>query len=50
MAAASDPRVLLRYSDPPTCNQPHHLANTTWQKEKVAGADSSDLRPIWLRR
>jgi hypothetical protein len=24
------------------------LNNTTWQREKAAGADSSDLRPIWL--
>jgi hypothetical protein len=24
------------------------ITNTTWQREKAAGADSSDLRPIWL--
>ena len=26
------------------------ITNTTWQRKKAAGADSSDLRPIWLRR
>jgi len=26
------------------------ITNTTWEREKAAGADSSDLRPIWLRR
>jgi hypothetical protein len=24
------------------------ITNTTWQRKKAAGADSSDLRPIWL--
>jgi hypothetical protein len=24
------------------------ITTTTWQREKAAGADSSDLRPIWL--
>jgi site-specific DNA recombinase len=34
-----------------TFRQPFDLlaiTNTTWQREKAAGADSSDLRPIWL--
>ena len=26
------------------------VTNTAWQNEKAAGANSSDLRPIWLRR
>lgn len=26
------------------------VTNTAWQREKAAGATSSDLRPIWLRR
>jgi hypothetical protein len=26
------------------------VANTAWQRQKAAGATSSDLRPIWLRR
>lgn len=26
------------------------VANIAWQRKKVAGANSSDLRPIWLRR
>ncbi len=26
------------------------VTNTVWQKQKVAGACSGDLRPIWLRR
>jgi hypothetical protein len=26
------------------------VTNTTWQRKKAAGADSSDLSPIWLRR
>ena len=26
------------------------VTNTAWQKQKVAGACSGDLRPIWLRR
>src|SRR5215213_6673144 len=36
-----------------TFRQPFDLlaiTNTTWQREKAAGATSSDLRPIWLRR
>jgi site-specific DNA recombinase len=36
-----------------TFRQPFDLlaiTNTTWQRKKAAGADSSDLRPIWLRR
>jgi len=36
-----------------TFRQPFDLlaiTNTTWEREKAAGADSSDLRPIWLRR
>ena len=24
------------------------ITNTTWERRKAAGADSSDLRPIWL--
>jgi hypothetical protein len=34
-----------------TFRQPFDLlavANTAWQREKAAGANSSDLRPIWL--
>ena len=34
-----------------TFRQPFDLlaiTNTTWQRKKAAGADSSDLRPIWL--
>jgi site-specific DNA recombinase len=26
------------------------ITNTAWQRQKAAGATSSDLRPIWLRR
>lgn len=26
------------------------VTNTAWQRQKAAGATSSDLRPIWLRR
>ena len=26
------------------------VSNIAWQKQKAAGGDSSDLRPIWLRR
>lgn len=26
------------------------VTNTAWEKQKAAGATSSDLRPIWLRR
>ena len=26
------------------------VTNTSWQKQKAAGGNSSDLRPIWLRR
>lgn len=36
-----------------TFRQPFDLlaiTNMTWQRKKAAGADSSDLRPIWLRR
>ena len=36
-----------------TLRQPFDLlaiTNTTWQRKKAAGADTSDLRPIWLRR
>jgi len=36
-----------------TFRQPFDLlaiTNTTWQRKKAAGATSSDLRPIWLRR
>src|SRR5574338_1050027 len=34
-----------------TFRQPFDLlaiTNTTWERKKAAGADSSDLRPIWL--
>lgn len=36
-----------------TFRQPFDLlavTNTAWQRQKAAGGDSSDLRPIWLRR
>jgi hypothetical protein len=34
-----------------TFRQPFDLlaiTDTTWERKKAAGADSSDLRPIWL--
>ena len=36
-----------------TFRQPFDLlavTNTAWQRQKAAGGNSSDLRPIWLRR